>query len=215
DYGVYHLSGEGQCTWHEFSSEIYKQGKVFGLIESDCVVNPCASDEFPAKAKRPEFSLLSKEKVKSVLDYQVPDWKESLTQFMAEHNEVKSRVSNWLEHSEYDLETAEAMFSSERYLYVVITLQQTLEKIFKAVFEYKLKNIPRIHDLARLASSLQLILDDSQNKMLTELSYYYIASRYNERIKTLSSEVTKEKSQFYIERSKEIVKCIKSMIPFV
>ena len=82
DYGLYHLSGEGRCTWYEFAKEIYRLGKSRGLVESECTVNPCSSDEFPAKAKRPEFSLLSKEKVKTVFGYEVPDWKKSLDIFM-------------------------------------------------------------------------------------------------------------------------------------
>lgn len=81
-YGTYHLSGEGQCSWHGFASEIYSLGREAGLIESDCALNPCTSDEFPTPAKRPAYSLMSKEKVKSQLGYAVPFWQDSLKTFM-------------------------------------------------------------------------------------------------------------------------------------
>ena len=81
-FGTYHLSGEGQCSWHGFASEIYSIGKSSGLIESDCTLVPCTSDEFPSAAKRPAYSLMSKEKVRQVLGYDVPRWQDSLKSFM-------------------------------------------------------------------------------------------------------------------------------------
>ncbi|MDC7234675.1 MAG: dTDP-4-dehydrorhamnose reductase [Spirochaetales bacterium] len=81
-FGTYHLSGEGECSWHGFASEIYTLGRASGLIESDCALNPCTSDEFPTAAKRPAFSLLNKNKVRTVLGYDVPRWQDSLNTFM-------------------------------------------------------------------------------------------------------------------------------------
>lgn len=87
-YGTYHLSGEDQCSWFEFASEIYRQGRALGFVQSDCRVNPCGSSDFPSRAKRPEYSLLSKEKVKTVFGYKVPGWKTSLTEFLSD---IKSK----------------------------------------------------------------------------------------------------------------------------
>lgn len=44
----------------------------------------------------------------------------------------------WLDLAEYDLETAEAMFVSERYLYVGFMCHQTIEKAPKAIYSKKL-----------------------------------------------------------------------------
>ena len=84
DYGIYHYSNEGNISWYDFASEIYRLGRDAGLLSSACEVNPCSSDQFPTKAERPEYSLLSKEKVKSVFGISVPDWKESLNGFILE-----------------------------------------------------------------------------------------------------------------------------------
>lgn len=47
---------------------------------------------------------------------------------------MSSQMNYWIELSEYDLETAEAMLKSKRYLYVGFMAHQAIEKIFKAYF---------------------------------------------------------------------------------
>ncbi len=57
----------------------------------------------------------------------------------------------WLDLAEYDLETAEVMFISKRYLYVGLMCHQTIEKALKAIYSKKYNEVPpRIHNLARL-----------------------------------------------------------------
>ena len=81
-FGTYHFSGEGECTWYDFANSIYKKGKECGLIKSECTINPCASSEFPTPAKRPSYSLLSKEKIKKTFSITVPGWEDSLNKFI-------------------------------------------------------------------------------------------------------------------------------------
>ena len=82
EYGTYHLSGEGECSWYGFASEIFDMGREKGLIDSDCTLNPCTSEEFPTPAKRPAYSLMSKEKVKKTFSYDLRHWKKSLELFI-------------------------------------------------------------------------------------------------------------------------------------
>ncbi|GAB6011230.1 dTDP-4-dehydrorhamnose reductase [Viscerimonas tarda] len=70
--GIYHFSNEGVCSWFDFSKEIA------ALAGNVCDVQPCHSDEFPSKVKRPAFSVLDKTKLKNDFDYVVPYWKDSL-----------------------------------------------------------------------------------------------------------------------------------------
>jgi len=86
-YGIYHFSGEGQCSWFDFASEIYRLGRDHGVIDSLCEINPCNTDEFPTKAKRPAFSLLSKDKIKETFSFVIEDWKKSLQRFISNLNE--------------------------------------------------------------------------------------------------------------------------------
>ena len=82
--GVYHYSGEGEATWLDFAEEIYRLGRKNGRVLQDCRVLPCATAEFPAKAARPAYSALSKEKIRRAISAQTPHWKESLKLFMEE-----------------------------------------------------------------------------------------------------------------------------------
>ena len=69
-YGFYHATNEGLCSWYEFACEIYRQA---GL---DVKVTPVTSDEYPAKAKRPFNSRMSKEKLTQNGFERLPAWQE-------------------------------------------------------------------------------------------------------------------------------------------
>lgn len=80
--GIYHCTDLGEITWYDFACEIYKQGKATGKLTNECKINPCSTDEFPTKAKRPAYSVLSKEKIQQALGIALPMWNESLNVFM-------------------------------------------------------------------------------------------------------------------------------------
>jgi dTDP-4-dehydrorhamnose reductase len=70
--GIYHFSNEGVCSWYDFAREIMT------LSGNTCDVQPCHSDEFPSKVKRPHFSVLDKTKIKETFGITVPYWRDSL-----------------------------------------------------------------------------------------------------------------------------------------
>jgi dTDP-4-dehydrorhamnose reductase len=82
--GVYHYTNEGNITWYEFAKAIYEEGRGLGLITKDCAVIPCATEEYPTKARRPAYSVLDKTKIKAALGMDAPDWKASLKKFLSE-----------------------------------------------------------------------------------------------------------------------------------
>ncbi len=47
---------------------------------------------------------------------------------------MNDRIKYWLDLSDYDIETANAMLKSKRFLYVGFMCHQTIEKVFKAYF---------------------------------------------------------------------------------
>ena len=60
------------------------------------------------------------------------------------------KVKYWTEISDYDLDTAEAMFQTKRWLYVGFMCHQTIEKIFKAYWCSKIEGTgPMSHNLIR------------------------------------------------------------------
>lgn len=70
--GIYHYSNEGRISWHEFALAIKE------MIGSSCMVNPIPSSQYPTPARRPQYSLLDKSKIKTVFSVKVPEWRESL-----------------------------------------------------------------------------------------------------------------------------------------
>lgn len=73
DYGIYHCSGEGECSWHDFAAEIFRQRGV----EAD--LRPVAASEFPTKARRPAYSVLDNGKLARIRP--MPPWRESLRDY--------------------------------------------------------------------------------------------------------------------------------------
>jgi dTDP-4-dehydrorhamnose reductase len=80
--GIYHYTNEGNITWFDFAREIYRQGRALGLLSKDCAVKPCTSAEYPAKVKRPAWSVLDKGKIKAALGLEIPSWDKSLGNFL-------------------------------------------------------------------------------------------------------------------------------------
>ena len=77
-YGRYHATNEGLCTWYEFAKEIFRQAGV------EVNVNPVTSDMFPAKAKRPKNSRMSKEKLDANGFHRLPTWQDALERYLSE-----------------------------------------------------------------------------------------------------------------------------------
>ncbi len=74
DYGVYHLSNDNSCSWYEFAKEILK--------ETEVEVVPVTSDEYPQKAKRPQYSVMDLTKAKNT-GFVIPTWEEALSEMVA------------------------------------------------------------------------------------------------------------------------------------
>ncbi|QTQ14515.1 dTDP-4-dehydrorhamnose reductase [Treponema parvum] len=94
-YGTYHVTDLGEITWWDFANEIKKQGIKTGRINEtgkNCVVNPCSTYEYPTPAKRPAYSVLSKDKIQKTLEITLPDWKESLSNFLKSDLFDKERI---------------------------------------------------------------------------------------------------------------------------
>lgn len=72
--GVYHYTNEGTITWFEFAQAIKE---IAGL---ECNVNPISTDQYPTPAKRPQYSVLDKSKIKATYKVELKPWKESLQQ---------------------------------------------------------------------------------------------------------------------------------------
>jgi dTDP-4-dehydrorhamnose reductase len=71
--GIYNYSNEGVCSWYDFAREIMIQGR------RNCHVKPIRTSDYPLPAKRPEYSVLDKSKIKRTFGIEIPYWKDSLS----------------------------------------------------------------------------------------------------------------------------------------
>ncbi len=71
--GIYNYSNEGVCSWYDFAREIMIQGR------RNCYVKPIRTSDYPLPAKRPEYSVLDKSKIKRTFGIEIPYWKDSLS----------------------------------------------------------------------------------------------------------------------------------------
>jgi dTDP-4-dehydrorhamnose reductase len=75
-YGLYHLTSGGECTWYEFA------GAIFELAGLQPELQAVASDEFRAKAKRPEYSVLDNERYRAAGFEDMRHWREALADYI-------------------------------------------------------------------------------------------------------------------------------------
>lgn len=77
-YGIYHVTNEGLCSWYEFACEIFKQANM------DVEVTAVNSSAFPARAKRPNNSRMSKEMLDKNGFNRLPLWQDALSRYLKE-----------------------------------------------------------------------------------------------------------------------------------
>lgn len=70
--GIYHYSNEGVASWYDFAKAVFEISGV------KCTISPVRSVEFPTPAKRPNFSVLDKTKIKKSFNINIPYWRDSL-----------------------------------------------------------------------------------------------------------------------------------------
>jgi len=76
-FGLYHLSAEGQCSWYEFTRQIFESA---GL---EAQLTAVKTADFPSPVKRPAYSVLSKSKLQS-LGLSIPSWQDALPRYLRE-----------------------------------------------------------------------------------------------------------------------------------
>ncbi len=123
---------------------------------------------------------------------------------------MEKDIEYWINLSRYDIKTADAMYKSKRYLYVLFTSQQAIEKMLKALVTKNTNQFPpKTHDLLRLADLSKIDIDEPRKEFLARLSYYYIETRYPEEIMRISKDINKKTACEYLDNSKAILRWLK------
>lgn len=76
EYGVYHCTGKGECSWYDFAKMIIE------LSGEKCTVNPCTSEEYKTPAKRPEYSALDNMMLRNTVGDEMRNWQDAIKSFI-------------------------------------------------------------------------------------------------------------------------------------
>jgi dTDP-4-dehydrorhamnose reductase len=75
-YGLYHLTSAGECSWYQFANAIFEEAGLHPEVQ------PVSSDQFPAKAKRPDYSVLDNRRFRSEGFRDMRPWREALADYI-------------------------------------------------------------------------------------------------------------------------------------
>ena len=128
---------------------------------------------------------------------------------------VLKHTKYWIDLSDYDMETAEAMLKSKRYLYVGFMCHQAIEKIFKAYYSHiKKETAPFSHSLSYLAKKGDFydLFTESQKDFIDQIEPLNIEARYPSHKERLMQSLTEQKCKEIIKNTKEIQTWIKTKL---
>lgn len=128
---------------------------------------------------------------------------------------MQDQIDYWKELSDYDMETAEAMLKSKRYLYVGFMSHQAVEKILKAYFVKRHgETAPFSHSLSYIAKKADIYdhFSEERKNFIDMLEPMNIECRYPTHKEQLLKSLTAEKCQEMLEKSKELQIWIKQKL---
>ena len=78
---LFHFANTGSCSWYDFAKEIFKQKKI------NTILVPISSDDYESEVNRPNFSVLSSEKIQTKYKIAIPSWIDALKENFNLNNE--------------------------------------------------------------------------------------------------------------------------------
>jgi dTDP-4-dehydrorhamnose reductase len=83
-YGTYHFTNEGVISWYKFARAIYNKSLKLGLVGGNRRVKIISikTGDYPTAAKRPKYSVLSKDKIKRDFNLTIRNWEKALEDFL-------------------------------------------------------------------------------------------------------------------------------------
>ena len=123
---------------------------------------------------------------------------------------MSEKHEEWLKQANYDMDTADAMFSSGRYFYAVFMCHLSIEKSLKGLYSKELTEVPpKTHNLLYLLKKIQKKPDQDLQKFITKLNTASVATRYPDDLAKIQAAYTEEITKEMIEKSKDVLKWVK------
>jgi HEPN domain-containing protein len=130
----------------------------------------------------------------------------------------EEKFAYWLNHAQYDLDSADVMYQGGRWLYVVFMCQQAVEKLCKGLYLlYIDDNVPRIHNISNLIrhfeNTLSEKIPEETFNFFDRLTNFYLSDRYPEYQQSISSMVNEQSAKAILKKTKEVFKWLLTLKP--
>jgi HEPN domain-containing protein len=135
----------------------------------------------------------------------------------------EEKYKYWLDIAQYDLDSAEAMYTTGRWLYVVFMCQQAIEKLCKGLYTLYIDDkVPKIHDISAIvlkfsdklsSDKMPVSIDDEKYQLFARLSSFYLNNRYPGFKTELSSSLSKSEAELILNQTKEVFSWLLTLKP--
>lgn len=122
---------------------------------------------------------------------------------------MRKETKNWLQMVDYDIATAEHMFETRRYIYVVFMCHLSIEKMLKAVIAETGEAPPMTHNLIYLMSLAKVDLPVHLHDFIAIIGNASIPTRYPADFLKLVEAYPEEIVEGYLEKTREALQCLK------
>jgi len=125
---------------------------------------------------------------------------------------MDKRSREWLKQADYDIDTAEYMFTGGKFFYAVFMCHLSVEKATKGLYQQRLKETPpKTHNLVYLLKKINIRPPEKVGKFIVKLNEASVVTRYPEDIEKLQQQYTKDVTKNILEESKKVLEWIKKL----
>ena len=123
---------------------------------------------------------------------------------------MRSDTRNWIASAEYDLETAQHLLATGRYLYVIFMCHLALEKILKALAGEALGRMPpRTHDLIYLVRASGIAPPREHLDFIGKINTASVPTRYPDDLARAVAAYPREVAEDYLATTRSVVGWLK------
>ena len=131
---------------------------------------------------------------------------------------AEEKYAYWLELAQYDLESADAMFATGRWFYVVFMCQQAMEKLCKGLYTLYLDdNVPKIHNIKQVflcfEEKLPVTVGEDIYNLFDSLSAHYLMARYPDFTRQKDRSLDKGEAENLLIKTKEVFSWLLTLKP--
>jgi len=132
--------------------------------------------------------------------------------------DAQEKYEYWLDSAVYDIETADAMLTSKRWLYVTFMCQQAIEKLVKGLYTlYIGDDVPRTHNITYLIQAfedqLPAPVTEEHHDLFRRLRAFYLNERYTDFKQKMSAIINESEAKDTLKQTKEVFAWLQTLKP--